>query len=291
MNLKLSISPIRFGLCIAFLFLCACSSQSVLIKPNDPIFSNARKRFAHTVRIVDATHAPAAQRDFFLQGEAMYQYRFQELHRGVKPFLAEAAAAVTEFPGFQALAGSFDLYNFRVRAPDAAVQLWESFLAEYPHTKLRDLTLYRLGWAYRSVGVHGFPYKNPNEPFDELIKEAPHSKLAKYAMEAKHVPWRSKDGATDRSIIPGWGEFYAGDEKGGWERLITALVASAAVIYPTYYGIQNGHITWPLGALAFLGLSALSFDYTASFEGSQSAVIRFNENAEDQFDAAHPGAP
>src|SRR6185437_3258531 len=120
--------------------------------------------------------------------EALYRYRFQQRYRGTKPMLAEAAASVTEFPGFQALAGSFNLYNIRVRAPDAAVQLWETFLADYRNSKLRDLALYRLGWAYRSVGVRGFPHHDPNELFDELIKDSPGSNLAKYAIEAKQVP-------------------------------------------------------------------------------------------------------
>ncbi len=262
----------------------------MLINSGDPIFSNAQKRFAHTRQLVRRSGAPEDQCDLFLQAEALYRYRFEEPNLGTKTFLAEAGAAVTEFPGFQAVANSYDLYNVRVRAPDAAVQLWESFLAQYPDSKLRNLTLYRLGWAYRSAGVHGFPHKEPDDLFDELVKSDPHSQLANYALEAKHVPWRSKAGATARSLIPGWGEFYAGDNRGGWVRLITALVASAAIVYPAYVGI-HGQITWPLATLAFVGLSALSFDYTASFEGAQNDVINYNENAEARFEAEHPGAP
>ncbi|MBU6430733.1 MAG: hypothetical protein KGR26_17065 [Cyanobacteria bacterium REEB65] len=206
-------------------------------------------------------------------------------------FLTEAAASATDFPAFQSLAGSLNLFDLRVRAPNAAVQLWETFVKLYPDSELRPLALYRLGWAYRSASLPGLPRKNPNDAFDELIKEQPDSQLASFAKEAKQVPWKSQKSATVRSLIPGLGQLYVGDTESGLLRLAAALAGTAAVAYPIYAGVRNQSVSPPLAALGVFGLFAITFDYTLSYQDAQRGVVRWNEKAEDRFDSAHPQAP
>jgi len=135
-----------------------CSTSSVLIGADDPTFIDAQSRLTRSIKEVDEAKPSPSERGLFLQAESFYRYRFEPPSRSSKSFFAEAAAAITDFPAFQSLAGSLDLFDLRVRAPDASVQLWETLLQKYPKTPLRPLTLYRLGWAYRSVGVSGLPH-------------------------------------------------------------------------------------------------------------------------------------
>ena len=251
---------------------------------------------AQTTEIVDKLHPPSLERNLFLQAESYYRYRFQPPPRGAESYFAEAAAAITDFPGFQSLAGSFDFIDLRYRAPDSAVQFWETLLAQYPQTTLRPYVLYRLGWAYRSVGARGLPRESPDAAFDELIKEQPGSVLAVLAQEAKTVQWKSKNTATTCSLIPGLGQIYTGETRNGLVYLGAAVVALAAVVAPIYTAAQKpGELTWkhdwPLLAISVGGLIVLSFDYTSSYENAMHGVVHWNERAEDEFNRKHPEAP
>jgi hypothetical protein len=276
-------------------FLSACST-SALIQKNDPAFSEAQQRLVRTAKIVDELKAPSAERTLFLQAESFYRYRYEPPSRGAESYFAEAAAAITDFPGFQSLAGSFDLLDLRYRAPDSAVQLWESLLTHYPQTSLKPFALYRLGWAYRSAGAKGLPRQSPDLAFDELIKNQPASTLATLAQEAKTVPWKSKETATARSLIPGLGQMYVGETHSGLIRLGVAIAALAAIMVPIYTAAHRGDALtwnndWPLLATGLGGLIVLSFDYTSSYEDAMHGVVKWNESAEAEFNRTHPMAP
>jgi len=277
-------------------FLLSACSTSVLIRPDDAAFNEAQQRLEHTVKIVDELKPSPLERNLFLQGESFYRYRFEPPPKGAGPYLAEGAAALTDFPGFQALAGSLDLQDLRYRSNDSAVQLWETLLIRYPATNLKSLTLYRLGWAYRNTGIRGLPRASPDSAFDQLIKEDPDSPLSTLAHEAKSISWKSKTTATQSSMIPGLGQMYVGETRNGLIRLGIAVVSLAAVIAPVYVAAhRNSHLTWrrdwPLIASGFGGLIILSFDYTSSYEDAMRGVVQWNERAEDEFNHLHPEGP
>ena len=270
--------------------LYACSTNSVLIRQDDQTFSKAQQQFQRTEKMVDEFKPEPSERSLFLQAEGFYRYRFLPPKRSTAKYWAEAAAAITDFPGFQSLAGSLDLQDLRFRAPDSAVQLWETLLELHPQTNLRPLTLYRLGWAYRSVGAPGLP-RSSDEAFNELIKDQPNSSLAEFAKEAKTIPWKSKETAAVRSIIPGFGQMYLGETRNGLVRLGIAVAALVAVAAPVYAAAHGGH-TSSLDAVAGVGgLIVLSFDFTSSYEETMRGVVRWNERAESEFNLTHPSAP
>lgn len=269
----------------------ACSANSVLIRQDDQTFSKAQQQLQRTEKTVDEFKPEPSERSLFLQAEGFYRYRFLPSERSSAKYLAEAAAAITDFPGFQSLAGSLDLEELRFRAPDSAVQLWETLLELHPQTKLRPLTLYRLGWAYRSVGAQGLPRSSPDEAFNELIKDHPNSSLAAFAKEAKTIPWKSKETAAVRSLIPGFGQMYLGETRNGLVRLGIAVASLVAVAAP-FYAATHGHHTSSLDVAAGLvGLIVLSFDFTSSYEDTMRGVVRWNERAESEFNFANPSAP
>ena len=268
----------------------ACSANSVLIRQDDQTFSIAQQQLQRTEKTVDEFKPEPSERSLFLQAEGFYRYRFLRPERSTGKYLAEAAAAITDFPGFQSLAGSLDLEDLRFRAPDSAVQIWETLLELHPQTKLRPLTLYRLGWAYRSVGAQGLPRTSP-EAFDELIKEQPNSSLAAFAKEAKTIPWKSKETAAVRSLIPGFGQMYLGETRNGLVRLGIAVAALLSVAAPVY-AAAHGHHTSSLDVAAgVVGLIVLSFDFTSSYDDTMRGVVLWNERAESEFNLANPSAP
>jgi hypothetical protein len=275
--------------------LSACST-SALIRQGDPTFDEAQDRLERTVQIVDELNPPPSERNLFLQGESFYRYRFEPPPEGAAPYLAETAAAITDFPAFQSLAGSLDLLDLRYRADDSAIQLWETLLTRHPETPLKSLTLYRLGWAYRNAGATGLPRESPDSAFDQLLKEDPDSPLAGLAREAKSVPWKSKATATKWSLIPGLGQMYIGETGNGLVRLGVAAAALAAVIAPVYIGFRRGsdltwNHDWPLLAAGLGGVIVLSLDYTSSYENAVRGVVLWNERAEADFNHRHPDAP
>ncbi len=270
--------------------LSACSSASVLIRQDDPTFSKAQEQLQRTAVMVDALAPAPAERGLFLQAESFYQYRFARPPRSTASVLAEVAAATTDFPGFQALAGSLDLVDLRYRAPDSAVQLWETLLDLYPQTSLRPVTLYRLGWAYRNTGVQGLP-RSSSEAFDQLISEQPGSLLAGFAAQARTVAWKSKQTASLRSLIPGVGQFYVGKTRSGLIRLGVAAAALIAVAAPLVVAAHDDEPSELGIAAGVVGLIVLSFDYTSSYQDALRGAVRFNERAEADFNQTHPAAP
>jgi hypothetical protein len=262
----------------------------------DATFARAQRRLEAAVAAVDAAAPPPDERALFLQAEAFHRYRFAFASRGGLAYAGEIAAAVTDFPALQSFAGGFDVLELRLRANDAAVQLWETLLIRHPNTPLRPLTLYRLGWAYRSASISGLPRASGNDAFDALVAEAPGTRLADLAREARLVPAKSKRAAAAWSLVPGLGQFYVGEKLSGAVRLGIGLASLAAIAVPVYVGYQRrDSLTWsrdwPLLATGVAGLVVLSIDYTASYEDAMRGVVEHNERAEDAFEDAHPDAP
>jgi hypothetical protein len=274
-------------------FACTgCAGPSLLVSSDDSVFIESQTRLARTTKWVDDATAPTKERTLFLQAENFYRYRFEPPIRGGRSFLAEAAAAATDFPAFQSLAGTFDLFDLRVRMSDAAVQLWETFLIQFPKSTLRPLALYRLGWAYQSIGVSGFPREEPSDAFDELIRTEPQSALAGFAVQAMATEWKSKGSAATRSLLPGLGQIYVGETRSGIVRMVVAAAAAAAFAVPTYLAFHgHGDVSFPLVVLGLAGLIVLSYDYTSSYEDAQRGVVQWNERAESSFNLSHQGAP
>lgn len=274
---------------------CGCAS-SVVIPETDATFARATDRFERTSSTVEAAEPDARARASFLQAEALYRYRFAST-RGGAASVAEAAAAITDFPVFQSLAGSLDLMDVRLRTADAAVQLWETFLQRHRCSPLRPLALYRLGFAYRSTSVEGLPRESGDEAFDEAAS-APGAfpDLTTAIASARQIRWKSKRAAATWSLVPGLGQFYVGEPLSGAVRLAVALAAAAAVVVPTVIALtRSDELTWkndwPLLVTGVGGVIVLSFDYTSSYEDAMRGVVHFNERAEAKFENEHPEAP
>jgi len=249
-----------------------------------------------TASVVEQEKPTDSEKGLFLQAEGFYQYRFAFPPRGLLSYLAQGAAAVTDLPALQSLAGSLDLADLRLRSYDGAVHLWEALLDEHPQSALRPLTLYRLGWAYRSAGATGFPRSSGDEAFDALAKDHPSSPLAILSREARAVPWKSKGKATAWSLMPGLGQMYVGEYANGAVRLAVALASLAMVAVPVYVASRrSGELSWrsdwPLLATGIGGLIILSIDYTAAYQDALRGVIEFNERSEAEFEERHPEAP
>jgi len=275
--------------------LCGCGS-TVLIHDDDATFRHASERLVRTSETVQATEASPGERASFLQAEAIYRYRFTPRGKGGAATTAELAAAATDFPVFQSLAGSLDLVDLRLRSADAAIQLWESFAARYPQSRLRALALYRLGWAYHNAGAAGLPRDSGEEAFDELAHCGPPPEIAPYVAAARAVPYKTKDAASWWSIVPGLGQLYVGEPVNGAVRLAIALAAAAAIITPAVIGLTRSdelswRHDWPLLAIGIGGLIVLSADYTSSYQDAMRGVVEWNERHERDFENAHPDAP
>ena len=279
------------GIMLIVGLLNACATNSVLIRQNDQTFTKAQQQLQRTAKAVDEFKPEPAERSLFMQAEGFYQYRFLPPEKSTAKYFAEAAAAITDFPGFQSLAGALDMEDLRFRAPDSAVQIWETLLDLHPQTKLRPLTLYRLGWAYRNVGAQGLPRSSPDDAFDELIKDQPSSSLAAFAKQAKTTPWKSKDTAAVRSLIPGLGQMYLGETRNGLVRLGIAVASLLVAAAPVYAAAHGGHNSSLDVAAGVVGLIVLSFDFTSSYEDTMRGVVRWNERVESEFNLANQSAP
>jgi len=284
-------------LCLCLLpILSGCTANSVLIQDKDPSFDLGQVYLKQTSEILAELKPPLEEQLLFSQAEGFYRYRFTPHGEGSALYLAEAAAAITEFPAFQSLAGTLSLQDLRYRSSDSAVQLWESLLKRYPKTTLKPLTLYRLGWAYRNVSSQGLPRDSPDDAFDQLIVTYPESSWAGQAKAAKQVPWKSKNIAASRSLVPGWGQLYLGQTRSGITRLSVAALSLAAILAPLREAAKRkGDLKWnrdrPVLLVGFLGLIALSFDYTNSYEEAMKGVVLYNEAQEDRFNRSSYSAP
>jgi hypothetical protein len=271
---------------------------SVLVRPDDTTFARAQLRLARTAAVAATTAAPEAERTLFMQAESLYDYRFDPPARGVGNYLLQTIAVASEFAPLQAMASSAGLFELRLRVHDGAVQLWEMLLARHPQTSLRPLTLYRLGWAYRSVGVGGLPREDGDEAFAELIGQHPQSPLAALAAEARAVRHKSQDTAIALSLIPGLGQMYAGETANGAARLAAALACAAIILVPSillYRRVSDrdgfSGNDWPYVAAPFVGIILLNVAYTTAYQDAVRAAVQFNERAEESFADRHPEAP
>jgi hypothetical protein len=281
---------------LALSFGASACSPSVVIRSNDAGFARASARLARTKAAVANSGASDAEQNLFLHAESFYRYRFTFPPRSFGTQLAQAGAVVVELPALQALAGSLDLMDLRLRSYDAAVQLWETLLAEHPTSLLRPLALYRLGWAYRSAGVAGLPRESGDEAFALLARDHPASPPARFSAAAQATAWKSKGTATGLSIVPGLGQMYVGEPLNGSVRLAIALAAVAMIVVPTVMAYQRrDDLTWsgdwPLLATGIGGFVILSIDYTTAYQDALRGVVQFNERAEERFEDEHPDAP
>ncbi len=274
----------------------ACGGN-VLLGKADPSYAHAIDRYARTKKQVDqiSTQVDGAM---FLQAEGLFRYRFEPPERTAGSYFAQAAAAALDLPVLQAFASSLDLFDLRLRTNDGAIQIWESMLERHPQTALRPLTLYRLGWAYRYRITPRFPREGPDEALDALTKEYPGTPLARLAVQAKVVPWKSQETATSFSILPGLGQIYAGENLNGAVRLSVAAVAAGLVFAPAivaYTRYKDDDLTWkqdwPLLATTIVGLVIFSIDYTLAYQDALRAVMQYNEREERAFEDRHPEAP
>ncbi len=288
--------PLAVWLACWLVFAGVGCGTSVVIRPDDPVFARAEARLTRTVARLQAAGAPADQTTVMAQAEGFYRYRFAQPPRGFVSYAAEFAASAIEIPALQAMSGALDIYELRLRAPDAAVQLWESYLARYPHGAFRSLALYRLGWAYRSTGAAGLPRTSGDQAFAQLQREDPTSSLASLAASAGSLHWKSKDAASGWSVVPGLGQMYLGRYGAGVGYLSVAMAATAMIVAPLAVGYERrndlswGH-DWPLLALGVGGLLLLSLDYTAAYQDAVARVVQWNERVEDAFEETHPDAP
>ncbi len=288
--------PLAAGFAIWLALASLGCGTSVVVRPDDPVFARAEARLSRTVETLQAQGAPADQTTLMVQAEGFHRYRFAQPPRGFVSYAAEFAASAIEIPALQAMSGALDIFELRLRAPDAAVQLWESYLARYPHGAFRALALYRLGWAYRSIGAAGLPRKSGDDAFAQLQREDPSSPLASLAAQTHGLRWKSKDAASAWSVVPGLGQIYVGRPAAGAAYLVVAAVATTMIVAPLAVGYERRNDLswshdWPLLALGVGGLVLLSLDYTAAYQDAVARVVQWNERLEDAFEDAHPDAP
>jgi hypothetical protein len=286
----------RAVLLLALGQIAACSHTDAIIPRSDPVFARALGRMERSQRLVTATAPGTPDAQLFMMAEGLYRYRLEFPRRSLGVYFAQAAAVAIELPALQALAGSMDLFQLRLKTSDGAVQLWETLLAWYPQSPLRPLTLYRLGWAYRNTAAGGLPRESGDEAFDQLLRDHPQSTLGPLALEAKAGPWKSTEAATAWSIIPGMGQMYVGEYRNGSARLGVGLAAAAMIFVPGIIGYgRRDELSfrndWPLLATAIGGLILLSVNYSLAYEDAIRGVVEFNEREQDRFDARHPDAP
>jgi hypothetical protein len=288
---------VRLALVLLSIGVGACSG-SALVRRDDATYARALVRLERTTAVVDATPTPPAERAMFLQAESLFRYRFQLGQRGVGNYLAQSLAVASEFAPLQALAASAGMFELRLRVYDGAVQIWESLLDRHPDTPLRTLTLYRLGWAYRSIGASGFPREEGNQAFDELVARDPRSPLAELAAAARRAPWKSQDTAIAWSVVPGLGQIYAGETGNGLTRLAIALGCAAMIVVPSVLLYQRvndrGELLgkdWPYVVTPFVGIILLNVAYTTAYQDAIRAAVDFNERVEADFENRHPDAP
>jgi len=262
--------------------LAAGCAPSPLLRPDDATFAAADVRFAAVSESILGQAGPRkldAQEALFLRAEALYDYRFALTRGGTaSSYLAQLAAAATDFAPFTVVAASGGLFELRLRAYDGAAQLYEAFLERYPSSRLRPLALYRLGWAYRSRYTEGFP-RGPDEALAQLEREFPHSPLATLVPDARATPWKSQDTAALWSLLPGAGQIYVGETGNGLARLTIASAFAALAIVPLVVLVKNHSVEWLPIVLSTAGFIGLQVSYTAALQDAQRGVLNFNERA------------
>jgi hypothetical protein len=286
-----------FGFAILGSGLTSCA-PSPLLRSDDGTFRLASQHFGDVASHLSREPIGKEGKDLairedeavFLQAEAFYHYRFELQAPAARNYAAQAVAAASDFSPLNSLAASGGIGDLRLMAYSGAAQLYERLLARHPMTSLRPLALYRLGWAYRSANVSGFP-RSSDAAFDGVVKASPGSPLARLSLEAKQVPYKTQDAAVAWSIIPGAGQMYVGQWRSGAVRLSIAATFAAATIIPIVYMAKNGELDWRGVTISLLGIVGLQVSYTMAYQDAQRAAVLFNERQEAWFGERHPEAP
>src|SRR5262249_54148314 len=103
------------AIAVAALGAAGACGHSSLLRRDDPAPEDSQRRLAATAAAVEVSGAPPVERLLFMQAEGFHRYRFQAPRPSVASTAAVVAAVITELPAFQALAGSLDLDDLRVR--------------------------------------------------------------------------------------------------------------------------------------------------------------------------------
>jgi hypothetical protein len=268
--------------------VCGCA-PSALIRPDDPVFNGSSKDYLASVQKFGGA---AATRDdaLFLQAEGFYRYRYSFSPPNSRTLAAEIAVATTDFAPLGFWAASLEMGQFRMQAYDGAIQLYETLLQRFPESPRKPLVLYRLGWAYRNVSMDGFP-RDPEAPFEEILKENHGDPLAELAGAALAVPYKTQSKASAWSILPGAGQMYTGRWGDGTFRLGLAAGWTALALIPPALMIRDRRFDWLETALSLGGIIGLEVTYTTAYEDAKRDAVEFNEAQESEFMRAHPAAP
>lgn len=279
---------------LLLLLTCVACAPPALIRPDDASFNSAQRELT---RGIEATHAatnaepPAPDAVLWLQAESLYRYRFDvAAAHSTASYVAQLAAAATDFAPFLVAASSEGMMDLRLHAYDGAAQLYEALLARYPDSPYRPLALYRLGWAYRNTLTEGFP-RDSAGAFTLLQHDYPTLPVAALVPQLQAVPWKSQNTAAVLSLIPGAGQLYVGEKANGMVRLGLSLGFAALAVVPLVSLAHDRHLRWVPILLSTAGFAGLQVSYTAAYQDAQRAVLQFNERQEAAFAATHPEAP
>lgn len=279
---------------LLLLLTCAACAPSALIRPDDASFTAAQRELARDVQATlpaTNTEPPAPDAVLWLQAESLYRYRFDvEAERPTASYVAQLAAAATDFAPFLVAASSEGMMDLRLHAYDGAAQLYEALLSRYPDSRYRPLALYRLGWAYRNTLTEGFP-RDSAGALELLQREYPTSPVASLVPQLQAVPWKSQNTAAVLSLIPGAGQLYVGETSNGLVRLGISLSFAALAVVPLVSLAEQRHVRWVPIVLSTAGFTGLQVSYTAAYQDAQRAVLQFNERQEAAFAATHPEVP
>lgn len=278
-------------------------APSPLIRKDDPIYRHSLSRLSSDLGMLsgfgspDSLHGKPVMREpdpleeaLFLQAEAFYHYRLEMRSPGALSMTTQALAASTDFAPLSVWAASSEINQLRMLSYNGAVQLYEDFLSRYPESPLAPLVLYRLGWAYRSISIRGFP-GNPRQPLEVILNRFPQSPLAPFAKELLTIPFKTQENAAAWSIIPGAGQIYIGETANGMVRFSIAAAFASAALLPPIFMIKNRQLDWPGLLLSATGFIGLQVSYTFAFQDAQRGAVLFNEAKEKGFEERHPNAP
>ncbi len=279
---------------LLLLLTCVACAPSALLRPDDASFNAAQRELTRGVeatRPSSNAEPPAPDAVLWLQAESLYRYRFDvDTERPTASYVAQLAAAATDFAPFLVAASSEGMMDLRLHAYDGAAQLYEGLLARYPDSRYRPLALYRLGWAYRNTLTEGFP-RDSAGAFELLQREYPASPVAALVPQLQAVPWKSQNTAAVLSLIPGAGQLYVGETTNGLVRLGLSVGFAALAVVPLVSLAQERHLRWVPILLSSAGFAGLQVSYTAAYQDAQRAVLQFNERQEAAFAATHPEVP
>ena len=272
-------------------------APSVLLKQEDPIFDYASERLQKDLGRVAAAPFDSspivnvpADKALFIQAESFYWYRFSLPQPSARALATKALAAATDFAPMSVWAASTEMNQLRMQSYNGATQLYEHLVERYPNSDLKPFALYRLGWAYRNVGIEGFS-RNGNDALEELVAEYPSSPFAPFAKQVMQIPFKTQEKAAAWSLIPGAGQMYVGECKLGVIHLSIATTFAAMAAIPPIVMVQKQNLSWVGLGISAVGVIGLQVTYTIAYEDAQHRAITFNERQEREFENRHPEAP